>query len=45
MSMARKLPIEKLWSILKRQVDKQQPTNSDDARMGCHQSGLDPEVD
>ena len=39
-------PIEILWSILKRWMDKQKPTNSDkfQARMSCHQSGCGPEV-
>ena len=42
--------IENLWSILKRQVDKQKLTNYDKlpsidyVRMGCHQSDCGPEV-
>jgi len=34
---------ENPWSILKRQVDKQNSTNK--ARMDCYQSGFGPEVD
>ncbi|CAJ0935983.1 unnamed protein product [Ranitomeya imitator] len=44
-------PIENLWSIIKRRVDKQktnkfwQNSSIDYARMDCYQSGFGPEVD